>query len=324
MALHISISAEPIAHLAGVPITNSLFTGVIVSLLLLVFALSINIKPEKQLKPKTRFYIFLEMIIEALYNLNVDIAGAAKARVFFPLIATIFIFVICNNWIGLLPGVGTIGFLEKSEPASIVDISPIDQAYAQTHDAATQPATIAPEEHGETMVEPSENALSSEESIPVPSDSAESSHADTTSPEESSAHSGPKFVPFFRAATADLNTTLALALTAMFMVQFYGVKYLGLSYFTKFLNFSNPIFTFVGVLETISEFAKIISFAFRLFGNIFAGEVLLAVISFLIPVIAPLPFLGLEIFVGMIQALVFAMLTLVFINMATISHEEEH
>ena len=96
---------------------------------------------------------------------------------------------------------------------------------------------------------------------------------------------------------------------------------MGISYLKKFFNFTNPIYFYVGILELISEFSKIISFSFRLFGNIFAGEVLLTVIAFLIPVIAPLPFLGLELFVGFIQAVVFAMLTAVFLKMATISHE---
>jgi F-type H+-transporting ATPase subunit a len=99
---------------------------------------------------------------------------------------------------------------------------------------------------------------------------------------------------------------------------------LGTHYFTKFFNFKNPILTYVGLLELISEFAKVISFTFRLFGNIFAGEVLLVVIAFIVPLFAPLPFLGLEIFVGLIQALVFSMLSLVFMNMATVSHDQEH
>ena len=127
-------------------------------------------------------------------------------------------------------------------------------------------------------------------------------------------------MPLFRGPTADLNTTIALALISVFMIQFYGFKHLGLKYLKKFFNFSNPINAFIGILELISEFSRIISFAFRLFGNIFAGEVLLTVISFLIPFIAPLPFLGLEIFVGFIQALVFTMLSLVFISMATSHH----
>lgn len=129
-----------------------------------------------------------------------------------------------------------------------------------------------------------------------------------------------EFVPFFRGATADINTTLALAIFTMASVQIFGYKSLGLRYFKKFFNFSNPINFFVGLLDLVSEVARVISFAFRLFGNIFAGEVLLAVIAFLIPVFASLPFIGLELFVGFIQALVFASLALVFANIAVSSH----
>lgn len=127
--------------------------------------------------------------------------------------------------------------------------------------------------------------------------------------------------PLLRAPTADLNMTLALALTSVGMIQYFGLKSLGKEYLKKFFNFKNPIFTFVGILELVSELAKIVSFTFRLFGNIFAGEVLLAVTAFLIPIIIPIPFYGLEIFVGFIQALVFSMLTLVFLNMATVRAE---
>ncbi len=127
--------------------------------------------------------------------------------------------------------------------------------------------------------------------------------------------------PLFRAPTADLNTTIALALISFFLIQFAGFKSLGASYSKKFFNFSGGLPFYVGLLETISEFGKIISFAFRLYGNIFAGEVLLAVIAFLVPVIATVPFLGLEIFVGFIQALVFSMLTAVFLSVATIHQE---
>lgn len=124
-------------------------------------------------------------------------------------------------------------------------------------------------------------------------------------------------VPFFRAPTADLNTTLALAIVSVVLVQYYGLKTFGARYLSKFFTLKNPIQTFVGLLEFVSEIAKVVSFTFRLFGNIFAGEVLLVVTSALIPVIAPVPFYGLEVFVGLIQAVVFSMLTLVFLNMAT-------
>ncbi|EKD86387.1 MAG: hypothetical protein ACD_37C00314G0001, partial [uncultured bacterium] len=132
-------------------------------------------------------------------------------------------------------------------------------------------------------------------------------------------HGGEKeFIPLFRAGSADLNTSLALALISMITIQMVGIKALGVAYLQRFFNFKNPLYFYVGLLELISEFSKVISFSFRLFGNIFAGEVLLAVIAFLIPVIAPIPFLGMEIFVGFIQALVFSMLTAVFINAATV------
>ncbi|OGD63722.1 ATP synthase F0 subunit A [Candidatus Beckwithbacteria bacterium RBG_13_42_9] len=127
-------------------------------------------------------------------------------------------------------------------------------------------------------------------------------------------------VPIFRAATADINTTLALAIITVCLIQYYGLQTLGIKYVKKFLNFSSPINFSVGILDFVQEFTKIISFAFRLFGNIFAGEVLLTVMAFILPIVAPLPFLGLEIFVGLIQALVFVMLTLVFLGVATEKH----
>jgi F-type H+-transporting ATPase subunit a len=136
-------------------------------------------------------------------------------------------------------------------------------------------------------------------------------------------HEGKEFVPFLRAATADLNTTFALSLICVIAIQYWGFKRLGFSYSRKFFNFRNPMDFSLGIMEFISEVSRVISFAFRLFGNIFAGEVLLAVVAFLIPFIVPLPFLMLEIFVGFIQALVFSMLTAVFLNMA-VSHGEEH
>lgn len=127
-------------------------------------------------------------------------------------------------------------------------------------------------------------------------------------------------VPLLRAPSTDLNFTLALAIVAVFFIQWYGLKNLGLGYIGKFINLRSPAEFFVGILEIISEVSRIISFAFRLFGNIFAGEVLLTVIAFLIPLIAPLPFLALELFVGFVQALVFSMLTAVFLNVAVAKH----
>jgi F-type H+-transporting ATPase subunit a len=130
-----------------------------------------------------------------------------------------------------------------------------------------------------------------------------------------------KFLPILRGSNADLNMTLALAIISIVAIQYFGFKTLGFHYSTRYVNLKGPIDFFLGILEIISQFANILSFAFRLFGNIFAGEVLLTVMAFLIPFIVPLPFMALELFVGFIQALVFAMLTAAFLNVA-VSHGE--
>lgn len=137
-------------------------------------------------------------------------------------------------------------------------------------------------------------------------------------------------VPFVRVLSTDLNFTVALAIISIFMTQVVGIRAQGLGYFTKFFNvkgmFSRPVFGIidfaVGLLEIVSEFSKILSFSFRLFGNIFAGSVLLFVIGSLIPVFAQSGILLLEFFVGLIQALIFGMLTMVFMSQATQGHAE--
>lgn len=124
-------------------------------------------------------------------------------------------------------------------------------------------------------------------------------------------------VPLFRGNTTDLNTTLSLALISVTFSQYVGIKHLGFKeYIKKFINFGNPMAFFTGIMETISEFSKIVSFSFRLFGNIFAGEVIISIVAFLIPVLASFPFFLFEIFVGLIQAIVFSMLSAVFFNLA--------
>ena len=131
-------------------------------------------------------------------------------------------------------------------------------------------------------------------------------------------------IPLFRSVYSDVNNTIALALISFFMVEFWGLRTLGFSYLGKFFNFSGAIPFFVGILELLSEFIRIISFAFRLFGNIFAGEVLILMLTFLLPFLIVDIIYGLELFVGFIQAAVFALLTLVFAVMAVEHHDEEH
>jgi F-type H+-transporting ATPase subunit a len=148
---------------------------------------------------------------------------------------------------------------------------------------------------------------------------------------------GSNLVPFVRVVSTDLNFTVALAIIAVIAVQVVGIRAQGMKYFTKFWNvktfFSKPIFGVidwgVGILELVSEFSKVLSFAFRLFGNIFAGSVLLFVMGSLLGAIAIFPsaFYLLEFLVGAIQAIVFGLLTMTFMAQATQSHgghEEAH
>ncbi len=247
---HISLAAEKIATVWGFPISNSLVaTWVVMGLLL---GASWFVTSRLSRVPAAAQSI-AEIIVGGLFDFFGKIIGT-HTKQFFPLIASLFLFIITANWVGLTPGFGTIGFFVSSPLGGTQD----------------------------------------------------------------------KFVPLLRAATADLNTTLALAVVAVLAIQYFGFKTVGFRYNTRFFNFTSPIYFVMGVLELVSEVSKVVSFAFRLFGNIFAGEVLLAVMAFLMPFIVPLPFLAMELFVGFIQALVFSMLTAVFLNVAVAHSEENH
>lgn len=246
--MNISLAAEPVFHIGSFPITNSLINVWIVFLLLIVFSLILR----KRIKAVPRgLQNVVEAIFEAILGLLDSITqNRRQSAKFFPLVFTIFIFILLSNWLGIFPGIGPIGIYEELE--------------------------------GHTVL-----------------------------------------VPFFRSAASDLNLTIALAIISIFAVQIFGILGIGFfKYAKKFINFSNPIKFFMGILEIVSELAKIISLSFRLFGNIFAGEVLLVVVSFLIPYLAPLPFMFLELFVGFVQALIFSLLTMVFLQFATM--ETEH
>jgi F-type H+-transporting ATPase subunit a len=255
-----SLAAETIFHIADFPVTNALINAVIAAILLVAF--SFLARPT------------FEAIVEALLGRIEAVTGdKKKARAFFPFVATIFLFLLTNNWLGLLPGTGTIGF------------------WGVSHEHA-----------GEV-----------------------------------------ELIPLLRSAGADLNMTLALAVLSLVAVQLYGIYATGFfNYFSKFVNIrgifraipKGPIAIltaiiefFVGLIEIVSELAKAVSLSLRLFGNVFAGEVLIGVMMGLVAFIIPIPFMFLEILVGVIQATVFAMLVLVFLNMASMSHEhheDEH
>ena len=140
-------------------------------------------------------------------------------------------------------------------------------------------------------------------------------------------HGKEVFVPLFRTVNSDINMTLVLALIVVITTHIVGLVSIGAKHHAQkfFVNpFKHPIGFFVGILEAIGEFSRVISLTFRLFGNIFAGSVLMLIMSFLAPFIVPIPFLGLELFVGFIQALVFAVLAMMFITSATKLHDEAH
>lgn len=250
---------------------------------------------------------FAEFIIEGFSNMVQGVTGdEKKTRFFMPFFMSFFFFVLFNNWFGLLPGVGTVGFQETVEGTEHAVLLESEVKVPVSTVQAAEPVHLEEEVGHETAGEEAHE------------EGAEDSHAE----EEGHGEKHSVFVPYLRAGTADLNTTLALGLFSQVMAQIVGFKYLGFSYLKKFINFKDPIMFFVGILELVSEFSKVLSYAFRLFGNIFAGEVLLVVISALVPLIVPMPFYGLEIFVGFIQALVFSLLSLVFFNVATISHDD--
>lgn len=247
-----TLASETIAHLGAFEIRNSMVMGWLAMAVLIIAAFVFRKKSGKII-PRG-FQNFIEVIVDGLFNFFDGITqNREQTKRFFPMVATIFLFVLTSNWMGIFPGIGPIGIYE--------------------------------EHYGKVIL-----------------------------------------VPFFRSAYADINMTLALAIISVIATQIVGIRSLGFFHYAGkfFVNpLRDPIGSFVGILELISELAKMISFSFRLFGNIFAGEILLLTISFLAPFVAPLPFYGLELFVGLVQALVFSLLTLVFMKMAVTSHHEE-
>lgn len=301
MEVHVELAAETLFHLGPVPVTNSMLTMFIVMGVILLVGWLLARKAS--LVPGRGQGAF-EGIVEFLLNLVEATAGKRAGRRIFPLVGALFIFIIIANYSGLLPGVGTIGFYEthaieegvqeSDEEVTIPDagvVADLTQDEADDHEEATgaEAATLVDdEEHGEERV----------------------------------------LVPYFRAPNADLNMTLAMALLTFTVVQVAGISAHG--FVGRIKHMADPPFLFP--IEVISEFSRIISLSARLFGNVFAGEVLLAVMYALgaairiavIPFAFPVIFLGLELLFGAIQALVFALLTLIYITLATAGgHSEE-
>lgn len=299
---HVQLPAEVISHgplftipgIGEIYFTNTMLAVLIADAVLLLLAFGVyRAVKSGDMVPKGLSGA-VEALLEALYNLTEGTAGK-WTRAIFPWFATITLLVLVVNWTELLPGVDSVGILHHAEHGYEVE----DLGFAAT-------IVESPEgEHGE-----------------------EAGHS------EGAELYG--LIPYIRVTSTDLNFTVALALIAVVMVQVIGFRAQGIGYLTKFWNtktfFSVPIFGLidfvVGLLELISEFSKILSFAFRLFGNIFAGSVLLFVMGALLGAggmgFFQVGFLMLEFFVGLIQAIVFGMLTMTFMAQATQGHGEHH
>ena len=239
--INISLRPEYVLSVAGVPITNTFLTSVLVTATLGVLATIFYAK--RRNNGNVAINGIRILIFELLKFTDMVTRDRKLSKKILPLVATFFLFIVSANLLALIPGF--LGSFFVKTPA------------------------------GEFSV--------------------------------------------LRSPNSDLTTTLALALFSVFAIQFFSVRALGAKqYIKRFVNFANPIKFILGFFEIISETVKVISFSFRLFGNIFAGEVLLLVIAFLVPYIIPLPFMILEVFVGIIQAFIFAALTLTFIKTSAI------
>ncbi len=268
------LASEPIFHITTFPVTNTVINSTLTMLGFVIFAFFINqaVKRYSFDKAPKGLLNFFESVLETLYQYFDTVTQDRQKTIrFLPLIGTLFLFILVSNWIGLLPGIGSIG------------------------------RYLLHEGHVE-------------------------------------------FIPMFRPANTDLNMTVAMSLVAVITSHVLGIAAIGaLKYANKFIKLGDlwhafasmkpiniltaVIEFFVGLLEIISEVAKLLSLSLRLFGNIFAGEVLLTVLAGMLPFILPLPFMALEIIVGIVQATVFSMLTLVYLTVATTEvhgHDSKH
>lgn len=245
MELNISLAPEVLFYFGSWPITNTMFWFFWVWLAFIIGALLL--KANLKLIPG-RIQNLVEMLVFGAYDFTESIIGkGVKAKRVFPLVSTMFFFVLISNLLAYIPGQAAL-----------------------------------------------------------------------------SISNGDKIVPVFRSIFSDYGLVLMMTLVTVFIVQIVAIIVSGpFSYLGRFINFKSPLKFFLGLMDLIGELAKIVSLSFRLFGNIFAGEVLGMVMLFLAPFFIPLPFMFLGLLTAVVQAFVFAVLTLVFISMASeLSNEE--
>lgn len=373
----------------GVHLTNTLIGMLAADIVVILILAALTLGGGVKAIPG-RLQSLLEMLVGFMYDFAKSVAGSRAGRIF-PLVMSIFFFLLVANWLELVPGVDSVGLLHCAEdgfagyPINVEEGEAIEGVVSLSVTSPLNAGTRATEadfcaceavnlghfpkgeeahcEHALEeagvvipVMEAHEGDETGEDDHADEGEAADDDHADEEHAddgyhavsdelvnavlvaEEEGLVDANIFVvtPFVRAAATDLNLTIALAIIAVVMVQIYGVWALGPDYFQKFVNLralgnlgKKPLGLIdfvVGIFEIVSEFAKIISFAFRLFGNIFAGQVLLFIMAFLVATMLPVVFYLLELFVGLMQAFVFAVLTLIFSAQAMESHhhEEEH
>jgi len=304
------LPAEPIYE--GAILTNTILATLIADLAALLMAFGAYRFHKGGHQVPRGFYNFFEFLIEYLYNTVEGVTGRWARRVF-PVVGTIFLLVFTANMTKLIPGYESIGWLKEAHKAPAYAAVPLG-AGIYTLDKG-QPVEIEGHAGEETGAAASEGE----------------SHAEEPAAAGEAPCHACELVPFLRGPATDLNFPLALAVIAVVMTQVYGVWALGGSYFEKFFQFRSLIgggifglINFaVGLLELLLEFAKILSFSFRLFGNIFAGTLLLSIVGALTAVAIPAGLYLFEIFFGTIQAYVFYLLATMFISMGLVSHHAD-
>ena len=327
----------------GFAITNSMLSSWLTTIVLIV--IFVAAASRRKLVPG-RLQGFAEVIVEGLLNFVEGVSGKGMARAFFPIIATIFLFVLFNAWMGLLPIYPSLGF-NSSEEANADYI-----AKAKEGKAMHLHGTIASvSDSGFTLKDGTAFHLEADSAIgeelakgcsPAPclSESAVGKIVKFDAVksggelivEQAEKGKTPR-IDLLRPAGTDVNMPLALAVVAFLFVEIWGLRRLGFGYLAKFFRFktlikgpsrffNGPIDLFVGILEGLSEFIRVVSFTFRLFGNMLAGKLLILVSAFLVPFVFSIPFYGLELLVGFIQAMIFAGLTLTFATLAIAHHDD--
>jgi F-type H+-transporting ATPase subunit a len=304
------LPAPVLFHIGGWGVTNSMI-GTWITVVFLV-VISLVVTRRMKLVPN-RLQGLFESLLGWIYDFVVGISGEENARKFFPVVCTIFLFVLFNAWLSLIPGFVSFQ-VKKYEPIP-------ENAQVQT----------GTENPAEFVLIYEEGFMPESEVEPPPEIVMKDGEYYLLEEEE-----------LIRGANTDVNTPLAIAVFSVLWTLVMGVRFIGAGWFKQYFNFGPffraigglfkgkfnlmNVFTglidiFVGGLEFLSFWIRIISFTFRLFGNMTAGEILVLIISFLIPwVVAPI-FYGLELVIGVVQALVFAGLTAVFVTMAVAPHE---